>query len=63
MRYRHSTVAEKAYAEKSYLFPNYASPQNGFENLATKYPQKQKQRHFKNQKCNKSGPIPYVNAK
>ena len=28
MRYRHSTVAEKAYAENSCLFPNHASPQN-----------------------------------
>ena len=37
MRYRHSTVAEKAYGEKSCLFPNHASPQN-FEDLPTKYP-------------------------
>ena len=43
VRYRHSIITETAYmyAEKSFLYPNFASPQN-FKNLQTKYIPKNK---------------------
>ena len=61
---RHSTVAEKAYAEKSCLFPNHDPTK--LENLQTtcKYPKKQKQRHFKTRNGMRVDTSPiHINAK